>query len=887
MDKEDKGKQFSIGRGNILLKLMKEKEKSENITVSQTTLDTSTTSNIPPLIEISSSSTIGLGRATLLNKLKAIKSTTEVPDPKPIQIDGQGRGSLLSRLKAVSLSAKPSEQPSISIQSSNDAGVLGKLSDITKQETKQLSELPHSTSQPKHTQGTGGKPIQLSGNYINLKVDPNKGLFSYEIKFHPDIDSRPLRRKLLNQHLQSLGRTKVFDGAILFLPKKLEENITIFESTHPMDGSTVKLTLIYKKQQDMSGNILFFNVLLGRVMRALSLVRIGQHSFNPKGIQSIPQHKLEVWPGYVTAISSYNTGLKLRIDARHRVIRTETVRDLMVALGRKPQFKAAVVRELIGLSVLTRYNNRTYRIDDIAWDKNPTHIFDRGTDKISIIDYYKYNWNLDIKDKEQPLLVNCAKKKLSSGETQEQLIFLVPELCYVASLSDSIRTDFRVMKDLDALTKLTPNARHNVIRHFIEEVKNNDVPREILAEWGLELESDIVEFSGRVLDHETIYFGKNVKFLPPPDKPAEWSSAVCRNTLLRAVNLNCWCILHCQKDTRCTLEFITMLRKVGKVMGIIVKEPQVICLRDDKIETYVQTLRNNIKDIVNLMVIIFPTSRTDRFSAVKRTISRGDKLKSITEKIALQINCKLGGALWALPIPMENCMICGIDVYHAGIGSSMKCSVAGFVASLDKLLTSWYSKVCLQGRHQELIDMLQMCFISAIKAYYKVNRIIVYRDGVGDGQLDTVSKYEVKQLLTTLETIEPSYQPTLTVIVVQKRISTRLFEKFNTGLRNPPPGTVVDSYITKPNLYDFFLISQNIRQGTVSPIHYIVIYDNKNMNPEHVQRLTYKLCHLYYNWSGTIKIPAPCQYAHKLVYLVGQHIQLEPHQSLSNMLYYL
>lgn len=37
---------------------------------------------------------------------------------------------------------------------------------------------------------------------------------------------------------------------------------------------------------------------------------------------------------------------------------------------------------------------------------------------------------------------------------------------------------------------------------------------------------------------------------------------------------------------------------------------------------------------------------------MSRTISRGDKLKSITEKIALQINCKLGGALWALAIPM-------------------------------------------------------------------------------------------------------------------------------------------------------------------------------------------------------------------------------------------
>lgn len=52
----------------------------------------------------------------------------------------------------------------------------------------------------------------------------------------------------------------------------------------------------------------------------------------------------------------------------------------------------------------------------------------------------------------------------------------------------------------------------------------------------------------------------------------------------------------------------------------------------------------------------------------------------------------------------------------------------------------------------------------------------MYRDGVGDGQLDTVAKYEVKQLLATFKTIEINYQPTLTVIVVQKRINTRLFE---------------------------------------------------------------------------------------------------------------
>lgn len=57
------------------------------------------------------------------------------------------------------------------------------------------------------------------------------------------------------------------------------------------------------------------------------------------------------------------------------------------------------------------------------------------------------------------------------------------------------------------------------------------------------------------------------------------------------------------------------------------------------------------------------------------------------------------------------------------------------------------------------------------------DRIIIYRDGVSDGQLEIVVKYEVKQLLASFKAIEINYEPTLTVIIVQKRINTRIFEK--------------------------------------------------------------------------------------------------------------
>ena len=31
-----------------------------------------------------------------------------------------------------------------------------------------------------------------------------------------------------------------------------------------------------------------------------------------------------------------------------------------------------------------------------------------------------------------------------------------------------------------------------------------------------------------------------------------------------------------------------------------------------------------------------------------------------------------------------------------------------------------------------------------------------------------------------------------------------------------------------------------------------------------LEQLTYALCHFYFNWAGPIKVPAPCQYAHKI-----------------------
>lgn len=74
----------------------------------------------------------------------------------------------------------------------------------------------------------------------------------------------------------------------------------------------------------------------------------------------------------------------------------------------------------------------------------------------------------------------------------------------------------------------------------------------------------------------------------------------------------------------------------------------------------------------------------------------------------------------------------------------------------------------------------------------------MFRDGVGDGQMHIVSEYEIPQMTSCFSTFGDDYQPKMAVVVVQKRISTRIFSRGGPkGLSNPPPGTIVDHTITR------------------------------------------------------------------------------------------
>ena len=54
-------------------------------------------------------------------------------------------------------------------------------------------------------------------------------------------------------------------------------------------------------------------------------------------------------------------------------------------------FEEDITRQIVGCTVLTRYNNKTYRIDDIDWGKTPQNSFESSSgQQITFVDYYWY-----------------------------------------------------------------------------------------------------------------------------------------------------------------------------------------------------------------------------------------------------------------------------------------------------------------------------------------------------------------------------------------------------------------------------------------------------------------------------------------------------------------
>ena len=157
-------------------------------------------------------------------------------------------------------------------------------------------------------------------------------------------------------------------------------------------------------------------------------------------------------------------------------------------------------------------------------------------------------------------------------------------------------------------------------------------------------------------------------------------------------------------------------------------------------------------------------------------------------------------------------------------------SISAVVGSLDAIGGRYACTMGLQPSKQETISNLDGMCASLLRQFYravqkKPERVIFFRDGVSEGQFQTVIQEELPLLRRAFASLgDGSYNPRVTFIVVQKRHHTRLFcadpQRDADRSGNVPAGTVVDSKITHPHEHAFFIVSHAGIQGTSRPVHY-------------------------------------------------------------------
>ncbi|KAI8946453.1 ribonuclease H-like domain-containing protein [Xylaria longipes] len=258
----------------------------------------------------------------------------------------------------------------------------------------------------------------------------------------------------------------------------------------------------------------------------------------------------------------------------------------------------------------------------------------------------------------------------------------------------------------------------------------------------------------------------------------------------------------------------------------------------------------------------------------------------IFANLGLKINLKMGGVNHGLGngvtiIKQQPTMIVGYDVTHptnlAGNSKGVP-SLAGMVASVDNDLGQWPGTAWAQSARQEMLDKtLEDRFVQRLRLYQKHSRrlpdnIIIFRDGVSEGQYEQVLKEELPSIRKACEKTYPATQRAkISLIVSVKRHQTRFYptDQNHTirSSRNIKSGTVVDRGVTQAPFWDYYLTAHKGLQGTSRPAHYTVLIDEVfqasagSQAANQLINLTFELCHLFGRATKAVSICPPAYYA--------------------------
>ncbi|XP_044590639.1 piwi-like protein Siwi isoform X1 [Cotesia glomerata] len=770
-------------------------------------------------------------------------------------------------------------------------------------------------SRPVHVKaskkGTGGNPIKLQANFFKILSAPDWCLKQYRVDFAPEEDRLMVRKGLIRIHKDALG-IYIFDGTLLYSVSRYQCSKTeaweLF-SQRQSDNAQIRISirLVGEMTKGDPAYPQFYNIIARKGLEHLKLKLVNRDYYDPKASVNIHEFGLQLWPGYQTSIRQHERDVLMSCEITHKVMRQETIYHVLQKVRnqcRGGDVHGACKAAVLNSRVMTDYNNNTYRIDDIDFSRTPQSTFPLGKDQVptTYLQYYQSKYGISIRDPKQPLLASRSDQR-DRRAGQDEIIYLIPELCRTTGLTDEMRNDYKLMAALAKHTRVNPDRRIDKLLMFNRRLQETPAVVQEFKQWNLRLDTNLVEIPARVIPPENIIFGASRE---SATQSADWTKHFRSSRLIVCTKLSDWVLIVPNSVRRGEAQnFVSNIIKAGQGMSFFVSQPRVIDIRRDYASDYADELENILsRSTPQLVCCVSPRPRADVYASIKKKCcvdrpvpsqvilaknlaSKG--AMSIATKVAIQMNCKIGGAPWTMEFGMAGLMVVGFDVCHDP--NQRGTDYGAMVATLDRGMTRYFSAVTAHRSNEELSNEFSLNMVKAIRKYSEMNggslpaRIIIYRDGVGDGQIPHVLNHEVNHLNEALAKLYGRPEAVkMTFVIVTKRINTRLFYNRRD---NPPPGTVVDDVITNPWRYDFFIVSQCVRQGSVSPTAYNVIQDNAGLDVSALQRLTFQLTHMYFNWSGTVRVPAPCQYAHKLAFLVSQSIHRSPSAHLESLLYFL
>ncbi|KAE8725840.1 Protein argonaute 2 [Hibiscus syriacus] len=578
----------------------------------------------------------------------------------------------------------------------------------------------------------------------------------------------------------------------------------------------------------------------------------------------------------------------------------EHIPDFNVNNFRRFRRDVDIVLKNLKVNVTHRVTKQKYVIVGLTREDTRRVSFPDANDirkNIRIVDYFKEKYNKNITHLDIPCLDVSRNKRMN---------YIPMEFCVLAEgqIYPKEYLDDNAALLLKNMSLAEPRVRQSNICGMVQS-EDGPCGGNIIQNFGIEVDINMTPVEGRVIEPPVLKLaaprtGKLMKITVDKQK-CQWN--LVGKAVVEGKSIQCWGVIDFTRyEERARLNCRTFILKLidrCRNLGMRLEEP-LYEKAGMQILSNVNALGQLLEGVTsqvgrgNLQFLLCVMSRKDDGYKCLKWISE-TKIGVVTQcclsyhanrgqdqylaNLALKINAKLGGSNVELNDRLPHfhgeghVMFVGADVNHPGARDKTSPSIAAVVATMNWPKANRYAaRVRPQlNRKEQILEFGKMC-LELVESYGRLNnvkpeKIVIFRDGVSEGQFDMVLNEELMDIKNAFQKID--YFPTVSVIVAQKRHQTRFFpvrEKDGGPNGNISPGTVVDTTIVHPFEFDFYLCSHHGSLGTSKPTHYHVLWDEHGFSSDQLQKLIYDMCFTFARCTKPVSLVPPVYYADLVAY---------------------